>query len=63
MDALALAGAVSQLRDAARRQVSAMTTDVMSKERDRKNLRTALAVGFIALASLAVFAYKVWPFG
>jgi hypothetical protein len=40
-----------------------MTTDVMSKERDRKNLRTALAVGFIALASLAVFAYKVWPFG
>jgi hypothetical protein len=36
---------------------------VMSRERARRNVRTALTVGLIALASLAVFAYKVWPLG
>ena len=35
---------------------------VMTKELDRKNLRTALGVGLIVLVSLAFFVYKVWPF-
>ena len=35
----------------------------MSKARDRKNLRTALLVGLIAVATFATFVYKVWQFG
>ena len=35
----------------------------MNKELERKNLRTALSVGLIVVASLAYFVYKVWQFG
>src|SRR5690606_13237048 len=63
VDAPAYAGAVPQLRVAAARQVSAMGTGVVDKERQRKNVRTALVVVLIALASLALFAYKVWQYG
>ena len=40
-----------------------MSSAAMSKERDRKNLRTALGVGLIVLVSVAMFVYKVWQFG
>ena len=40
-----------------------MSSIAMNKERDRKNLRTALGVASIVVASLAYFVYKVWPFG
>jgi hypothetical protein len=40
-----------------------MSSAAMNKERDRKNLRTALGVGLIVIASLAYFVYKVWQFG
>ena len=35
----------------------------MRTERDRKNLRTALVVGLIAVVSFVAFVYKVWQFG
>jgi hypothetical protein len=35
----------------------------MNKQRDRKNLRTALGVALIAIVSLGYFVYTVWPFG
>jgi hypothetical protein len=39
-----------------------MSATAMNKERDRKNVRTALGVGLIVLVSLAYFVYNVWPF-
>jgi hypothetical protein len=39
-----------------------MSSTVMNKERDRKNLRTALGVGLIVLVSLAYFVYNVWQY-
>lgn len=35
----------------------------LNKQRARKNLRTALVLGLLALASLAAFAHKVWHLG
>jgi hypothetical protein len=35
----------------------------MDKERSRKNLRTGLLMGSIALAFLLAFIYKVWRLG
>ena len=40
-----------------------MSTGALHKERGRRNVRSALVVALIALGSLAVFAYKVWPLG
>ncbi len=36
---------------------------VMHTQRRRSNLRTALALGLLALCSLAGFVYKIWSFG
>ncbi len=33
------------------------------RERARKNIRTAIALGLIALASFALFVYQVWRYG
>ena len=33
------------------------------KQRERKNLRTALILGAVALLSLLAFTYKVWNLG
>ena len=43
--------------------MTGMEIAAMSQARDRKNLRTALVVGMIAVASFATFVYKVWQFG
>ena len=32
-------------------------------DRQRRNVRTALALGLLALLSLAAFIYKVWNLG
>jgi hypothetical protein len=40
-----------------------MSVTAMNKERDRKNLRTALGVALISIVSLGYFVYKVWQFG
>ena len=62
MDAPAVAGALSQLRDAADRQVK-LGQDVNSieeiKQRERKNIITALMVGALALLSFVAFFLKV----
>ncbi len=34
----------------------------MNKERERKNVRTALSIGLVVLVSLAYFVYNVWQF-
>ncbi len=62
MDTPAIAGALSQLRDAAGRQVK-LGQDVNSieeiKQRERKNIITALMVGALALLSFVAFFLKV----
>ena len=40
-----------------------MNTAPMSKERDRRNLRTALILGAVAVALLLAVIYKVWHLG
>jgi hypothetical protein len=35
----------------------------MDKQRARKNLRTALMLGSIALLSLLAFVHKIWNLG
>jgi hypothetical protein len=39
------------------------STTVMDRQRERKNLRTALVLGALALCSLAAFIYKIWNLG
>ena len=34
-----------------------------NRERARKNVRTAIILGLIALASLGIFVYQVWQLG
>jgi len=34
-----------------------------ARQRQRKNLRTALILGLLALLSLAAFVYKIWNLG
>jgi hypothetical protein len=40
-----------------------MVAAVMDRQRQRKNLRTAIVLALIALASFAAFFYKVWHLG
>ena len=35
----------------------------VDRQRARKNLRTALILGLLALLSLAAFVYKIWNLG
>jgi hypothetical protein len=39
-----------------------MTMDA-HRERARKNLRTAIILGLIAVSSLGIFIYQVWQLG
>ena len=42
-----------------------MTTagDLVDRERERRNLRTGLILGAVALAFVALFVLKMWHYG
>jgi hypothetical protein len=62
MDPSAQPAAVPQLRDAARGQVMTAHRS-LNLERERKNLRTGLILGAVALGFAVLFVLRVWHYG